>query len=188
MPRRQIVFRSGQYYHIYNQGAGGQPIFHEEENYRYLLRLLKKIAHECHVSVIAYCLLPNHYHWLLRQDQDTEAGMVPRRVFGSYTQAFNRRYNRRGTLFGGRFQAKLVDNDIYLRHLCRYIHWNPVRHGIVSAPEQWPFSNYLDWIGARRGSLLDRAFVQTYFPDLEAYRRSMQNETELPGSWELPGG
>lgn len=93
------------------------------------------MAAESNVAVIAYCLLPNRYHWLLRQDGPVAAGEVPRRVFGSYTQAFNKAYARSGTLFEGVYRAILVDDEAYLCNLCRYIHCNPVKHGLVALPE-----------------------------------------------------
>lgn len=136
MPSRQIQFIRGGHYHIYNRGANRQPIFQSDDNYLYLLRLLKRIAHECGVSILAYALLPNHYHWLVRQDSEIPAGSVPSRVFNSYTQAYNLAHNRSGVLFEGRYQLIHVESDEYLRQLCRYIHCNPVRHGLVSLPEE----------------------------------------------------
>ncbi|MBV7336048.1 transposase [Chloroflexi bacterium TSY] len=147
---------------MYNRGAGKQSIFYEDENYRYLLRLMKAVAKECQISFIAYCLLPNHYHWFVRQKSVIEAGVLPKRVFGSYVQSFNRRYDRRGTLFEGRVEIKLVDEDRYVRHLCRYIHANPVKHGIALAPDLWPYSNYLEWIAKRNGTLVDRNFIDQW--------------------------
>lgn len=170
MPRRTTPFAKGSYYHIYNRGAGRQAIIREERNYQYLIRLLGKVSAECAVTVIAYCLLPNHYHWLLRQNGDVAAGEVPRRVFGSYSQAFNKAYRRTGTLFEGTYRAILIDSDAYLCTLCRYIiHRNPVKHGLVASPEDWPYSDYLDWIERRVGSLVDRQFIQGYFPSVSAY-------------------
>ena len=168
MPRR-LPFVRGDYYHIYNRGAGRQAIFYEERNYLYLLRLLKQVAGESEVTVVAYCLLPNHYHWLLRQDGETPAGKVPTRVFGSYSQAFNRAYGRTGTLFEGPYRALLVDTDVYFANLCSYIHLNPVHHGLVDAPDAWPYSNYLEWIDKRRGELIDRELVREYFASPQAY-------------------
>src|SRR4029453_10403622 len=115
MPRRTLQYRKGGYYHFYNRGAGRQSIFQNDENYLYLLRLLKSVANECEVAVIAYCLLPNHYHWLGRQNGDIAAGRGPKRVFGSYSQAFNRMYERTGTLFEGPYEAIAVESDEYLR-------------------------------------------------------------------------
>lgn len=171
MPRRALEFVQGAYYHIYNRGARRRSIFRSDENYRYLLRLIKAVASECQITMIAYSLLPNHYHWLVRQDGDLPAKLLPQRVFGSYTRAFNNAYAESGTLFEGRFQAKLVDSDEYLRHLCRYIHINPVKDGFAAAPELWPYSNYLEWIGSRPGTLVDRAFVQAHFPATGQYQR-----------------
>ena len=117
MPRRE-PFVQGGFYHIYNRGAGRQRIFVEERNYVYTLRLLKKVARECDVAVIAYALLPNHYHWLLRQDGQTPVGKVPTRVFGSYSQAFNHAYDRSGTLFEGSYKARAVTTDADFVNLC----------------------------------------------------------------------
>jgi putative transposase len=168
MPKR-LPFVQGGYYHVYNRGAGRQPIFREARNYIYVLRLLKMVAGECDVSVIAYSLLPNHYHWLLRQDGETLAGKVPARVFGSYSQAFNRAYQRTGTLFEGPYKTLAVATDAYFVNLCSYIHLNAVHHGLVDTPDEWPYSNYLEWIDKRPGTLVDRDLVRAYFAAPGAY-------------------
>lgn len=184
MPRRDITFSYGCYYHIYNRGARRQSIFRCDENYRYLLRLMKKVAGECVLTIIAYCLLPNHYHWLIRQDGDIAASALPKRVFGSYTQAFNNAYGLSGALFEDRYEAILVATDDYRRNLCCYIHANPVRHGIALSPDLWPYSNYLEWINAREGTLVDQTFVKTHFPEAGSYQHFvleyLQNRTQLP--------
>lgn len=173
MPRRKVQFVQGAYYHIYNRGAGRQSIFRAHEDYTLVLHLIKEVSKLCRIQMIAYSLLPNHYHWLLRQDGPAPVYLLPKRVFGSYTRTFNHRYSRSGTLFEDRFDAKLVDNDEYLRHLCCYIHANPVRHRIATAPELWPYSNYLEWIDARPGTLVDRAMIQALFGDGAHYRQRM---------------
>lgn len=184
MPRRTVQFTRGSYYHIYNRGFERRAIVREERNYHYLLRLLAQVAAECNVAVIAYCLLPNHYHWLLRQDGETAAGEVPRRVFGSYSQAFNKAYGRRGRLFETNFKAILVQDAAYLCNLCRYIHNNPVRHGLVASPADWPYSNYLEWIERRQGALVERQFIGSYFPTAAAYeqfaRDGLNRRSALP--------
>jgi len=117
MPKRFPTIQGG-YYHIYNRGAGRLAIFLEERNYLYLLRLLKRVAAECDVTVVAYNLLPNHYHWLLRQGGETPVGRVPARVVGGYSQAFNRAHHRTGTLFEGPYKALEVDTDAYFVNVC----------------------------------------------------------------------
>lgn len=186
MSRRTIDFAPGQYYHIYNRGVGKQPIFREQENYLYLLRLFKKYVSQLDVTVIAYCLMPNHYHLLLRQDGQDPAGLLPQRAFNSYTKAFNKRYDRTGTLFEGRYRAIWVDKTEYLFHLCRYIHANPVKARLVARLEDWPFSNYLEWMGLRNGTLVDRDFVAESFPDREPYRQFVTAYLEAFEA--LPGG
>lgn len=168
MPKRFPTVQGG-YYHIYNRGAGRQAIFLEERNYLYLLRLLKRVAAECDVTVVAYNLLPHHYHWLLRQDGETPVGRVPARVFGSYSQAFNRAYDRTRMPFDGPYKALEVDTDTYFVNVCCYIHLNAVHHGLVDRPEDWPYSNYLEWIEQRPGTLVDRKLVRDYFATPQAY-------------------
>jgi putative transposase len=186
MPKRKLEFIQGGYYHIYNRGAGRQSIFRQDENYLYLLRLLRQVLIECQLTMIAYCLLPNHYHWLVRQDGATLVSTLPKRVFGSYTQAFNRKYKRTGTLFEGPYEAIQVASDEYLHHLCRYIHANPVRHGLAVSPDLWPYSNYLEWIEQRPGTLVDRALVKHHFPRPDDYTAYVQSY--LTGQVKLPAG
>lgn len=171
MPRRDLQFVQGAYYHLYNRGAGRQSIFRSDDDYRRALFLIKEVSKLCQITLIAYCLLPNHYHWLVRQDGAAPANLLPKRVFGSYTRTFNHVHARSGTLFEDRFDVKLVDTDEYLRHPYCYIHANPVRHGIATAPELWPYSNYLEWIGARDGKLVDRSVIQAHFGDAQRYRQ-----------------
>ncbi len=169
MPKRKFDFEPGGYYHIYNRGANRQSIFREERNYPYLLRLLKQVLPECHITVVAYCLLPNHYHWLLRQNSDIPISKAVGRVWGSYSQAFNKAYEHTGTLFEGPFKALQVTTEDYLLRLCRYIHRNPVHHGFVAEPEDWPYSNYPEWIEQRPGTLVDRKLVREHFSTPQMY-------------------
>ena len=140
----QISWQPGHYYHIYNRGARQLSIFREEDNYLLVLRLIKKYLHELNLSLIVYVLMPNHYHFLVQQLGKSAAGLLPQRVFNSYSKAYNKRYAHSGTLFEGRYKAKHVNSDPYLRHLCRYIHANPVKDGLVKHLEEWPYSNNLE--------------------------------------------
>ena len=173
MPRRNIIYIQGHYYHIYNRGAGRHDLFIERDNYLYVLRKTKEICDELNLAVIAYCLMPNHYHFLLRQDGDASAGEFPGRVFGGYSRAVNLCYGWSGTLFESRYKARHVDRDTYLRHLCRYIHANPVVSGLVRRPQEWPYSNFREWIRQRPGTLVDHAFIADFFGDPSAYARSV---------------
>ena len=162
MARRKTAFVPGHYYHVYNRGVNRGLIFHEDSNYVYLLDLIGKVVNNDNVSIIAYCLMPNHYHFLLRQNSEPLISSFMQRVFNAYSKAFNKRYSRSGTLFEGPFKSVHIDTDAYLIHLCRYIHRNPIdtEPPLVHRLEDWPFSNYPEWIGLRNGRLVDRAFVK----------------------------
>lgn len=190
MPRRTIQFTRGCYYHITNRGARRVSIFREARNYAYVIRLMRQVAQQCQLTILAYCLLPNHYHWLLRQDGDIAAGMLPRRVFGSYTQAYNRAYAEQGTLFQSTYHVSLVDSDDYMRSLCRYIHTNPVNHGLVATVDAWPYSNYHDWVSdpqvSSPESCVDMTFITQYFGSVAQYVAFVDEkpvDCTLPGSW-----
>lgn len=119
------------------------------------------------LTPIAYNLMPTHYHFLIRQNGENPAGLLPQHIFNSYTKAYNKRYQHSGTLFERRYQAKQVTNEKYLLHLCRYIHAKPVKDGIVGGLDD--YSNYLEWIGAREGKLFDQNFVDTCFESPEDF-------------------
>lgn len=170
MHGRKLQFAAGCYYHLYNRGANRNIIFLNDDDYAAFLMRLKKstILHE--TVVIAYCLMPNHFHLLVRQETEERSGLAVQHACNGYAQLYNRRHQHSGTLFQGRFQRILVDNDEYLRHLCRYIHINPVKDGFAIQPELWPYSNYQEWIGQRHGSLIDHEFVRSLFGSPAAYR------------------
>ena len=107
-----------------------------------MLGRAKKYVPPNQLAMIAYCLMPNHYYFLLRQD-----GLIPisafiQAVFNSYTKAFNLAFARTGTLFEGPFRAIAVEEYEYLLHLCRFIHRNPLEAGLVNHPAEWQYSNY----------------------------------------------
>jgi REP element-mobilizing transposase RayT len=165
-----LTWQKGIYYHIYNRGVSKSILFREPTNYLFVLEKLQKYSLENQVAVIAYCLMPNHYHLLLRQDGEKPAGNVPQSIFNSYSKAYNLKYGHSGTLFEGRFRAKPIRSTSHLLHLCRYIHGNPVKDRLVADPADWQWSNYLEWIGERNVSPVDVEFIKTQFVDRQAYK------------------
>lgn len=162
---------AGQYYHVYNRGANRLAIFAGTENYRFLLRRVKQFLPLYPVRIIAYVLMPNHYHFLIAVDEDGALAPFFQRLFNSYSQAFNRQQGRTGTLFEGRAKSILIDDSNYVYALIRYIHLNPVIAGLAKAPEDWQFSNYPEWIGVRKGELFDLQFRELFFSSSDEYRR-----------------
>lgn len=128
--------------------------------------------------------MPNHYHFLLRPETDRPLSEFINVLFNAYVQALNRQRDRTGTLFEGRFRHVLVDRWDYLIHLCRYIHRNPVKAGLVALPEDWPYSNYREWVGLRNGTLKDEQFIREHFPTEGEYREFVQDVENEPRSLE----
>jgi REP element-mobilizing transposase RayT len=142
MSRRKIAFLAGEFYHLYNRGVDRQAVFFTEENFNYGVRLLTEKASRHDVSLVAYCLMPNHYHFLVRPRRDDSVSAFANGLFGAYVQAVNAQRGRVGPLFQGPFSAIRVSRDAYLAHLARYIHLNPVAASLVARPQDWPYSNY----------------------------------------------
>jgi hypothetical protein len=92
-------------------------------------------------------------------------------LFNAYVQVLSRQKQRSGALYEGRFKHVHVDRETYLLQLCRYIHANPVKAGLVTESAEWPYSNYQDWIGARPGTLIDQEFVNVFSLNRKEYRR-----------------
>ena len=170
MPKKRPLYLPGHYYHFFNRGAHRKSIFREPKNYIFVLEKMKEYAAKYQLAIIAYVLMPNHYHFLIRQDGEHFARYLPQYVFNSYSSAYNIRYNHSGTLFEDKYKVVSVQSESHLLHLCRYIHGNPVKDGIVADPADWIYSNYLEWIGEREGTLYSLEFVREYFDSPSDYR------------------
>ena len=175
MARRNVPFLPDNYYHIYNRGAHKANIFRSDKDYLLLLKQIKCHLKEFSMTVIAYCLMSNHFHFILRQNGQAKISDFMQAVFHSYSMSFNQIHRHSGTLFEGPFRAILIDRNEYLLNLCRYIHRNPLDAGMVVTPEQWRYSNYADFIGKRRGALVDHEFVTMNFGSPEAYEDFIMN-------------
>ena len=169
-------FRAGQCYHVYNRGVNRAPIFFAEENWGFFLRRVREYFKPEFVLILAYCLLPNHYHILLRLQNDELSSAVMQPFGTSYTKAINKQQNRVGPLFQGKFKAQLVKEDAYLTYLTKYIHLNPVKAGLVQAPADWIYSSYQDYIGLRQGTLPSPDLVLNRFPSRKAYQEFVETE------------
>ncbi len=154
---------NGHSYHIYNRGAHKERIFFNSTNYLYLISLFKKYSSQYNVIIVSYCLMPNHYHLILRQEDNGKIGNFLRTTFNAYTRAINKRYNHSGTLFQGQCKSKHLTSDKHSLQVIRYIYRNPVAALLVSSLRQWQFSNYLEWIGLRQGTLIDSDLRDSFF-------------------------
>jgi 16S rRNA (cytidine1402-2'-O)-methyltransferase len=163
-------FNDDEYYHIYNRGAHQSRIFFSPQNYRYLLGLVQKYAPQYEVSVVACCLLPNHYHFVLKQGARGSISKLLQTVFNTYVQAVNRERHHSGTLFEAKFKAKQIGSDSYALQVIRYIHLNPVETHLVDDPEAWEFSDFAAWCGLRKSEITDLTLRDAFFKSGEEYR------------------
>jgi len=167
---------NGKYYHIYNRGINSDILFKENSNYDYFLRL-----YDIHIYPIAetfaWCLLKNHFHFLVRikdLNQITTEKKIPpsqsfSNLFNAYTKAFNKSYNRHGALFERPFQRKEISYDNYFQNVICYIHNNPVLHRICEHPLEYPWSSYTTCLSGKP-TKLRRTEVITLFNDIENFK------------------
>jgi putative transposase len=163
------------YFHIYNRGNNYSNIFFGRESYLHFLRLLRCHLVEKDVEILAYCLMPNHYHVLAGLDP-AALPVVMKSLSLAYTKSINKRFDRVGALFQGRYRSSQVSNDAYLVNLCRYIHLNPVKAGFVDRPGDWEFSSYLEYAGLRAGTLPDQRLIREMAGCEEAYRSFLDEQ------------
>jgi len=193
MARPLRVEFSGAVYYLTARGNARQAIYADDEDRQRFLGLLGREVEQQGWRCYAYCLMNNHYHLLIETPEaNLVAGM--RRLNGAYTQGFNRRHQRVGHLFQGRYKSIVVERDSYLKELCRYIVLNPVRAGLVEAPQEWRWSSYTETARAgARPAWLKVEEVWGLFSEREdqarvAYRRFVGQGMKSPSPWrELRG-
>jgi REP element-mobilizing transposase RayT len=179
------------FYHIFNRGNNRDDIFMEERNYRYFLQLYTE--HVLPVAdTYAYCLMRNHFHFLVRivtpQEQAltglTTLSGLPRKpsqhfsnLFNAYAQAFNRAHDRTGALFQRPFGRILITSDAYFEQLVTYIHRNPQKHGFVDDFREWPFSSYQAMLSTKPTHLA-RDEVLQWFEGVTSYESAHLSEMD----------
>ncbi len=145
MPRRPRIFFPGATYHVMLRGNNGNPVFYSDAERCRLCLLMHEGAERFGHQIIAFCFMTNHIH-IAVQVNDVSPSRIVHNLAFRYTQFINRRHQRVGHLFQGRFKSVLVDNDRYLKELIRYIHLNPVRAGLVETPQDYRWSSHRAYI------------------------------------------
>jgi putative transposase len=184
MDTRKTQLKPECFYHIYNRGINGCNIFIEDKNYDYFL-LKYAIYVYPFVETHAYCLLKNHFHFLIKVRSESEIRSFLNgkneaktiewiisnafsSLFKSYSQAINKVYNRSGGLFEEPFHRIEIDNNKYLSKLIWYIHYNPQKHGFVSDFRDYPFSSYHSFL-SNKMTKLEKDKVIFNFGDLNSF-------------------
>ena len=166
-----MEFNGGSLYHVYNQGNNRQRIFFCDENYLFFLQKMK-IHLLKHCDLLAWCLMPNHFHWMvyvpndyekLKSDKEKSTSLNPINkeisiLLSSYTSAINKSQNRSGSLFRKRTKSKCLNpcekSDDYYPLVCfLYIHQNAFKAGLSNSLEGWPYASFPDYAGIRNGKI-----------------------------------
>jgi len=178
------IFKPGFFYHIFNRGNNKTDIFLEENDYLNFLRRAKLALgllpknETLHIhplnsndfAIASYCLMPNHFHFLIKQTTDTTIDRLITKICTSYAAYFNKKYQRVGHLFQDAFKAKVIDNDAYLLNLSLYIHNNP------PDPFEYPYSSLQDILGVRQGQICNRSeFLNLLGQSPDQYKTLMKN-------------
>ncbi|MCS3735947.1 REP element-mobilizing transposase RayT [Mucilaginibacter dorajii] len=154
-------------YHLYNRGNNKDLIFFEEENYSYFLHQFKKhVLPFC--DVFAYCLMPNHFHFFIRvNDKDPfERGL--KNFFISYSKAINKKYNRVGSLFQGRYKISEITSNSYFTKIIAYIHQNPFVANLVKSLGGYKYSSYNAYL-SNKETVVCKYEVLDWFGGLESF-------------------
>ncbi|MBN1621554.1 MAG: transposase [Endomicrobiales bacterium] len=149
MSRPLRISYEGAIYHITARGNEKRDIFIEDYDRIYFLKLLEKCIHHFKWICHAYCLMDNHYHFIMEITR-TNISEGMRQLNGVYTQYFNHKYNRVGHLFQGRFKGILVQKDSHLLELCRYVVINPVRAKKCKKASDYTWSSYRAMVGLEK--------------------------------------
>ncbi len=176
------------FYHIYNRGINGDKVFQEDDNYKFFMsQFLKYLNSVC--DLYAYCLMPNHFHFVIKIKSQMElfkffgennkrsnnkglhsVNSLPSKqlskFISSYTQAYNKVFDRHGPLFESPFKRKIIDSEQYLKNLIIYVHQNPI--DIQKDFKTYKFSSYITVLSSLKTNLKRNEVIE-YFDDLENF-------------------
>src|SRR5574344_112352 len=208
MSLRKVNFAKGEYYHIYNRGNSKQKIFRDKEDYLRFIALLyiantsdkfniydlkkyvnsdmyEKEKSDSLVGIGSYCLMPNHFHILITEKVEGGISNFMQKLSTAYAMYYNKKYERSGSLFEGKFKSKHIDKDNYFKYLFSYVHLNPIKliqkdwkeKGIKNKTEaikylnKYEYSSYLDFIEEERSQnkILDLKEFPKYFSNKKSF-------------------
>jgi len=202
MPNYFVPFLPSETYHVFNHANGDDNIFREEDNYRFFLEKYIKYIQPI-ADTFAYCLMKNHFHLMVRirdveyfrnyqpfkdskslKGLNIEDGVAKyislqfSHLFNGYSQAYNKKYGRRGSLFNPRVKRKQITDDSYFTRLIIYIHTNPIYHGFVKHVDDWAHSSYLD-IRQENDSIVNLNEIINWFGSQEGFFEAHKNTKEI---------
>ena len=162
-------FISGSYYHLFNHAAADGNLYKDDDDFARFISTLNLHLRKPDFSLIAYCLLPSHFHLLVRQDGDLQVFKSFYLVSASYARYFNKKYNTWGSIYRGKLQHQIIQDAKQLMQTCVYIHRNPLEAGIVDKLDDWLWSDYPEWVGSRNGAMFDPEVRAMFFSSAQGY-------------------
>lgn len=206
MPYRITPFIDGQFYHIYNRGIEKKPIFLNRRDQNRFLQTMKYYQFEGPkprfsnsfknpffkkqdlnkkiVEIICYCIMPNHFHFLIKQVKEGGITEFLSKLSNSYTKYFNTKHKRIGPLLQGEFKAVLVESDEQLLHLSRYIHLNPLVSYVVKDLNLYEWSSYEEYVIPKNG-LCAKEDILGFFKTPEKYKQFVLDQADYGAKLEL---
>ena len=200
MSRDYKKFSPECFYHIYNRGVNKMNIFIDEQDKKVFLSRLKenlfpelgmnlgkinklnstkihtpyvrKVLPANSFSLVAYCIMPNHFHFLIKQNKEISISKLVGKITTSYSKYFNLKYKRVGAIFQDQFKAIHVDDNTYLLWLSEYIHLNPVVAGLVKFAENWKWSSYQEFLNKNKDNLCEKSIILDQFKNIESYKQA----------------
>lgn len=155
MPRIARGLADGGIYHVLNRGNGRQQVFHCEEDYAGFVELLKSGRERHAIRLLAYCLMPNHFHLVLQAEEAADLSRAMQWVMTSHVRRYHRKHRSSGHVWQGRFKSFLVQDDLHLLTVARYVEGNPVRAGLSLTASAWPYSSHCHRTPGHEGAILD---------------------------------
>ena len=201
MPSRPTPIVTGQTYHVFNRSVGGLPIYKTGKDYQRFINIIDYYRHTetrvrysfynraaqeikvsiqdqltrtpLVVSILAFAIMPTHYHFVLRQEEDMGISMVMRGVQEGYAKYFNIKYKRFGSLYQALFKSIRIESEEQLLHIVRYVHLNPITGYILKKPEElsgYPWVSYGLYEKNREHAFLETATVLSHFKSIDSFR------------------
>jgi len=203
---RKDPLATGNYYHIFNRGVNKNDIFFSDKDYKRFMATAIHYNYFTHkfpsvssydpvssklekmpkpkVKILAYCLMPNHFHFLIYQLEESGITWFMQHLINSYVHYANIRHNRVGPLFQGRFKNVLVDSDNQLLHLSRYIHLNPIVSDLTNNLENYAWSSYPSYVRGFNDYLSEPQNVLGNFKSSKDYRDFVLDQEDYARSLE----
>ncbi|MBI2677107.1 MAG: transposase [Candidatus Yanofskybacteria bacterium] len=184
-------FGVGKYYHIFNRGNEKKNIFIDESDFSFFITRLKqnlfpddklktriRLLPPNSFSLVCYCLMPNHFHFLIRQNKEIPISKLMAKLCTSYSKYFNKRYDRVGHVFQDQFKQVSVSGNSYLTWLSCYIHQNPKISGLVNRATDYNWSSYAEFVKPSGFSICEKDIVLSQFKNVAHYENFVESSYE----------